>query len=308
MIHLPAKHRILIVDDEPDVSAVTRLSLRGASFRGRPVEFAEAATGKAAVEDMRARPDTAVILLDVVMETSSAGLDACRAIREELSNSFVRILLRTGQPGVAPEKKTIDEYDIDGYLPKAELTTNRLYAAVRTSLKAFEELVELARHRHVLSFLHDSVSALRSFESLEATLQRILTTAVALAPSPLAILDLQTFEEQGKPRRYLLHLATEPDSARAQEAVAAVTARVAAEPSAPALRSAGAFRDGFLAPLVLHRELGHGWIYLEGIQPDALQRQALVLLASHAANALYSAVAQGILGKREGAFYDSLIV
>ncbi|MBI4640021.1 MAG: response regulator, partial [Candidatus Tectomicrobia bacterium] len=167
MITMPDKHRILIVDDEPDVAAVTRLSLRDLNYRGRSVEFATASTGREAVEAMRARPDTSVILLDVVMETATAGLDACRAIREELGNRFVRILLRTGQPGVAPERKTIDEYDIDDYLPKAELTTNRLYVSIRTALKAFEELVELERHRQTLTLIHDSVASLRSFEPLE---------------------------------------------------------------------------------------------------------------------------------------------
>ncbi len=121
----PQKHRILIVDDEPDVHQITKLSLRGLR-RGRPIEFLSASSGEEAVRMMQAHPDVAVILLDVVMETNSAGLDACRAIRETLGNPFVRILLRTGFPGEAPERQTIDEFDIDAYLPKAELTSSRL--------------------------------------------------------------------------------------------------------------------------------------------------------------------------------------
>ena len=137
------KHRILIVDDEEDVHAITRLSLRGLRYRGRRLEFLTATTGRSAVEIMRRHPGIAVILLDVVMENDHAGLDACRAIRDELDNAFVRILLRTGQAGVAPEKKVIEEYDIDGYLAKGELTSMRLYTAVRTSLKAYGELMDL---------------------------------------------------------------------------------------------------------------------------------------------------------------------
>jgi hypothetical protein len=71
-----------------------------------------------------------VILLDVVMETDTAGLDLCAAIRGELGNPLVRILLRTGQPGIAPEQHTIDTYDIDGYLAKTETSSARLYTAV----------------------------------------------------------------------------------------------------------------------------------------------------------------------------------
>lgn len=306
MMTLPMRHRILIADDEPDVAAVTRLSLRGLNYGGRPVEFATASTGQEAIEQMRARPDTAILLLDVVMENATAGLDACRAIREELGNRFVRILLRTGQPGMAPERKTIEEYDIDGYLPKAELSTNRLYAAVRTALKAFEELVELERHRRVFAFLHESVISLRAFEPLEVTLQRILATTLAIVPSPLAVLDLVTFQDQATPRRCLLHLAPSKDPVGAKEAAAAVAARVAAEPTAAALRAAGPFAGGFLVPLILHRELGYGWIYLEGVAPDDLTAQALQVLAAHASNALYSSVAQAILAAREGSFFDSL--
>src|SRR5262249_27222804 len=133
--------RLLIADDEPDMHAVTKLSLKGLRRGGKRVEFLSATSGREAVEILRRDPDVAVMLVDVVMETDSAGLDACRAIRGELGNRFVRILLRTGQPGVAPERQTIDEYDIDGYLPKAELSSGRLYTAVRTALKAHGELM-----------------------------------------------------------------------------------------------------------------------------------------------------------------------
>ena len=126
---LPTRHKILVVDDEPDVFALTKLSLKGLEYKGRKVELLDAATGRDAVNAMQRNPEIALILLDVVMKTNSAGLDACRRIREELGNSFVRIILRTGQPGEAPERQTIEQFDIDGYLPKAELTSDRLYSA-----------------------------------------------------------------------------------------------------------------------------------------------------------------------------------
>jgi CheY-like chemotaxis protein len=144
------KFQVLIADDEPDVYTITQLALKGLQYRNKPVVLRATATGKETVQALKSDPSIAVILLDVVMETDSAGLDACRAIRSELGNRFVRILLRTGQPGHAPERKTIDEYDIDGYLPKAELTSTRLYSAVRTALKAWAELVEFSDIEGVL--------------------------------------------------------------------------------------------------------------------------------------------------------------
>ncbi|MDQ2825369.1 MAG: response regulator [Actinomycetota bacterium] len=286
--------RVLVVDDEPDVAAVTRLSLRGMRHSGRPVELSVATTGAAAVEAMRADPAIAVILLDVVMETDTAGLDACRAIRDELGNRYVRILLRTGQPGVAPERATIDDYDIDGYLPKTELTTNRLYAAVRTALKAYEELIDLDRYRQVLLLLNETAVSLHPYEPFDVMLQRILGAAVALVPTPLAVVGLHVRPPGGaEPRNWLLHLSTSTDDDANSGPSAAVAAeRVEAYLAEQDEPEAGSAAGGYLAPFSLHHGLGEGWLYVDGVVADSLARAAMPLLAAHAANALYSAVVQ----------------
>ena len=280
--------KVLVVDDEPDVAAVTRLSLKGMRHGGRPVELVVASTGAGAVAAMRAQPDIAVILLDVVMETDTAGLDACRAIRDDLGNRFVRILLRTGQAGIAPERATIDDYDIDGYLPKTELSTNRLYVAVRTALKAYEELLDLDRYRRALAILNDAAVSLHPYEPLEVMLQHILGAAVALVPTTLAVVGLRVTRPGAARREWLLHLSTSGDDGgpRATEVAAAATAATAAEPDP------GPFAGGYLAPFALHHGLGDGWLYVDDVEPDPLARLTLPLLAQHAANALYSAAIQ----------------
>jgi len=297
------KNHILVVDDEPDIHKLTKMSLKSLKYQGRKTKFSFASSGKEAVEIMRSNPDIAVILLDVVMETDLAGLEACRTIREELGNHFVRILLRTGQPGSAPEKQTIDEYDIDGYLPKTELSTNRLYSSVRTALKAWQELIELERHRELLTALHEGTISLRSFEPLETTLERLLETTVAICPTSLAVLQLDTFEEEGNPRQVFLHLST-----GTAEAAKEVATRIARSPALQSQREAGPIEGGYLVPLVLHRELGYGWIFLEDAKPDEFAANALPLLAAHAANALYSTVAQTMLQDRENPIYDTMII
>ncbi|MCG8460826.1 MAG: response regulator, partial [Holophagales bacterium] len=188
MLKATKKHRILLVDDDEDVHLVTRMSLKGLRFRERRLEFLSAMSGREAIEAMRTEPNIAVVLLDVVMETDHAGLEACRTIRDELENPFVRILLRTGQPGAAPEKQVIQEYDIDGYLPKAELTTVRLFTAVRTALKTYYEIVELERYRRNLAAIHDCVVSLHAYEPIETTLERLLATVSEICPVPLAVL------------------------------------------------------------------------------------------------------------------------
>lgn len=284
--------RVLVVDDEPDVAAVTRLSLRGMRHGGRPVELVVSTTGAGAVAAMRADPGIAVILLDVVMETDTAGLDACRAIREELGNRYVRILLRTGQPGAAPERATIDDYDIDGYLPKAELTTNRLYAAVRTALKAFEELVDLDRHKRALMLLNETAASLHPYEPLRLMLERILGAMSALVPTPLAVVGVELLREGAEPLRTVVHLSnsSDGDDPKAPAAAAAAAAeKVQAYLDGQDEPEAGSAAEGYVVPFTLHEGLGSGWLFAAGVVPDALARSTLPLLAAHAANAVYSA-------------------
>ncbi|MBC7818608.1 MAG: response regulator [Planctomycetaceae bacterium] len=303
MIHLPDKHRILVVDDEPDVFTLTRLSLRQVQYRGRGVELVSAMSGAACVESLREHPETSVILLDVVMESEHAGLEACRTIREQLNNKLVRILLRTGQPGTAPEKQAIDEYDIDGYLLKTELTTTRLYAAVRTAIKAHEELVELERHRTLLRYVLDCATEVHSFDGIELALRKTLAAAADLTESTLAVLSLETFASHGDPLRFLLHSsANSSDEATAQTIAHRVQTDSVAQSAVQTIRWA----DGLLIPLHLHRELGHGWIYLQGGRVDHIVEQVLPVLAAHAANALYAVVAQRLLEDREDPLYSSI--
>jgi CheY-like chemotaxis protein len=304
---LPDAFRILVVDDEPDVLAVTRLSLKGLKHGGRPVELVGAATGKQAIDILRGASDIAVVLLDVVMETDTAGLDACRAIREQIGNRTVRILLRTGQPGQAPEKQTIDAYDLDGYLPKAELTSTRLYSSVRAALKAWEELVQLERYRRYLSLIHERTMALRSYDPLPAQLTKMLEAALEICPARLAVLNLETFEREGNPQRHLLHLSAGIEASEAKAAAEDVRSRISRDPQA---RSSGEPRDydgGVLVPLAAHRDLGRGWMYLAGAAADELARTSLAVLAGHAANALYSTVVERMLAGSEDRV-DSLAI
>jgi len=147
-------YRILIVDDEPDVHTLTRMSLKKMRFNDQDLELVFHDNGKDAIKELDEHPETAVILMDVVMESDTAGLDAVKAIREDLGNEMVRVFLRTGQPGAALEKKVIETYDIDGYLSKAELTQTRLFSAVRTGLKSYSELLLLQEYRDNLTYLN----------------------------------------------------------------------------------------------------------------------------------------------------------
>jgi DNA-binding MarR family transcriptional regulator/CheY-like chemotaxis protein len=135
-----ANWKILIVDDEVDVHQITQLALRDVVFEQKPLTFISAYTAEAAKQLVQAHPDIAIIFLDVVMETEDAGLQLINYIREELENPIVRIILRTGQPGRAPEQVVALNYGIDDYKTKTELTAQKLLITVITALRAFSTL------------------------------------------------------------------------------------------------------------------------------------------------------------------------
>lgn len=131
---------ILVVDDDPDVHKLTHFILRDLLFEGRTVAFLDAYSATEAFTLIEQNPDTAVILLDVVMETDHAGLELVQRIRELLNNRMVRIIIRTGQAGQAPELQVITEYDINDYREKTELTSRKLISTVISALRGFRDL------------------------------------------------------------------------------------------------------------------------------------------------------------------------
>ena len=143
--------KLRVVDDEPDVCALTRLCLKDFRFAGRGLEILQANSAYEAKTLLARHPDIAVALIDIVMETDDAGLLLVQHIRQTLNNPMIRLVIRTGQPGIAPERFVIDHYDIDDYKDKTELTATRLYTTVRTAVKSYGDLRVIDLNRAGLS-------------------------------------------------------------------------------------------------------------------------------------------------------------
>jgi signal transduction histidine kinase len=137
--------KVLIVDDEEDIHSVTQLALRNFTYQGRGIEFFNAYSAAEAKTIIEEHPDIALILLDVVMETNQAGLDLARYIRESVGNRHTRIILRTGQPGHAPEREVILSYEIDDYKTKTELTSFKLFTVALASLRAYQTIKDIEK-------------------------------------------------------------------------------------------------------------------------------------------------------------------
>ena len=172
--------KVLIVDDEPEVHAATKLVLDDFSFEGGGLEFISAHSGKEAISLMEIHEDIAVVLLDVVMETQHAGLECARHIREVLKNHLVRIILRTGQPGQAPERKVIVEYDINDYKQKTDLTAQRLFTALYTAIRSYRDMQAIERNRIGLRYIIEASGDLFRQQSIKKLAQGVLTQISAL--------------------------------------------------------------------------------------------------------------------------------
>lgn len=172
--------RVLVVDDDAEVHVATRLALCDISYLGRPLEFINVYSGGEARRLLSELDDIAIILLDVVMETDDAGLRLVQHIRDELGWNETRIVLRTGQPGMAPERDVILRYDINDYKAKSELTDSRLFTTVVAALRSYRHLRSLEESRNGLRKVIDAAASLHQGRSMELFANGVLLQLAAI--------------------------------------------------------------------------------------------------------------------------------
>jgi len=173
--------RVLIVDDDADVHSTTTFALGSLVIHGRPLAFLHAHSAAEAMDTLAREPDIAVILLDVVMEQADAGLHLVRHVRDTLGRHDVRIILRTGQPGYAPEMDAIRGYDINDYRTKSELTRTKLYTSVAAAIRAYEQIHALEDSRTGLAEVVRANTELMALHSVGEMALGILSEVAVLA-------------------------------------------------------------------------------------------------------------------------------
>lgn len=171
---------VLVVDDEEDMHAVTKLVLGPVKFEQRGLTLLHAYSAADAKELLAKHPDIALILLDVVMETEDAGLRLVEHVRKELRNDAVRIILRTGQPGMAPERRVIVEYDINDYKSKIELSAQKLFTTTLAALRAYAHIRAVEMSREGLQKIISGAGSLFRLRSINMFSTGVLTQISAL--------------------------------------------------------------------------------------------------------------------------------
>lgn len=193
----PPPWRVLIVDDEPLVHAMTRLALSEERFEGRGIEFVSSESAKAAANILAADTSFAVAFIDVIMESDNAGLWLVSHIRNELCNSLLRIVLRTGQPGLMPESIAMSKYDINAYLNKADTDSPRLRSTLLMALHSYREIANLLESNKKLAELVsiDPLTGLHTPRELHTTLKRAIGGAQRRGETlAVVFLDIDNFK------------------------------------------------------------------------------------------------------------------
>ncbi len=172
--------KLLLIDDEPEVHEVTRLVLSGFRFEGKPLQFLSAYDVAEAKRLLQLHENIAVTLLDVVMETETSGLELVKYIREDLNNHQIRIVLRTGQPGQAPEHEVIKNYDINDYKEKTELTSQKMATAMFGALRAYRDIMTIEANKRGLERVLEASSNIFSHEKSTEFASAVLSQLTAL--------------------------------------------------------------------------------------------------------------------------------
>ncbi len=171
---------VLIVDDDHEIHSVTKLALSDLTVFERRLKFHHCYSGKEAREFMANNADISVILLDVVMESDEAGLQVAKAIRDELHRDEVRIILRTGQPGYAPEESVIKEYDINDYKTKTELTRSKLATAIIAAIRSYQQIKTINQSRRGLEKIITSAANILEHHSIMEFAEGVVTQISSL--------------------------------------------------------------------------------------------------------------------------------
>ncbi len=176
---------VLVLDDDPDVHVATRLALQDCNILGRRLKLYSAYSGEEAkVLLLDGGVSFACILLDVVMESEDAGLKLVDYIRNVVGDNAVRIVLRTGQPGYAPEMDVVSQYDINDYRSKSELTRKRLITTLTSAIRAYDRIRTIEENQQRLTRVVDSAPSLFRNRETHAFAGEVLRHLCALLDSP----------------------------------------------------------------------------------------------------------------------------
>ena len=124
--------RILLVDDDPDFLAMTREILEANGYRTISARSAREAVDLLDAE----KPD--LVITDMLMETTLAGLEVARKVKDDPALEGIPVLALSGMKGerglkFSPSEEELEMAGVDRYFEKP-IEPDRLLAQVRELL------------------------------------------------------------------------------------------------------------------------------------------------------------------------------
>lgn len=145
-----------MIDDDQSVHDVTNLVLANIDVLGRKILIHSVYSAAQAKTLLESDIPFAMAFVDVVMESNDAGLQLVTWIREQLKNKSIRIILRTGQAGLAPEEQVIRQYDINDYKTKTELTATKMITTVYAAIRGYRDIQTILKSQNAFERLISS--------------------------------------------------------------------------------------------------------------------------------------------------------
>lgn len=176
----PNSYKVVIADDEEEIHKMTKLVLKGFEQEGTRLQFYDTYSARETIEFLSLNTDVAIVLLDIVMEDDKAGFEVIRHLRETLRNNVTRVIVRTGQPGKAPEERVVVEYEVDDYKTKTELTVQKLYSMMVLCLRAHKNIKAMNRHRESLCKVINATQSLYKYHSFTEFLSGMLEQVIEM--------------------------------------------------------------------------------------------------------------------------------
>ncbi len=173
-------YKVVIADDEEEVHKMTKLVLRGFEMEGVKLQFFDTYSGRETIDFLEKNKNVAIVLLDIVMEEDDSGLQVIRYLRETLKNNLTRVVVRTGQPGKAPEEKIVVEYEVDDYKSKTELTVQKLYSTMHLCLRAHRNIRELSHSKDNLFRVINASQEMFKYHSFSDFMSGMLQQIISL--------------------------------------------------------------------------------------------------------------------------------
>lgn len=195
--------KVIIADDEQSVHEITQMVAKKIVLDGKSIQFLNAYSAQEAKQLLVEEEDIALILLDVVMEEDHSGLDLVKWIREELNNHQIRIVLRTGHPGTAPENEIIYRYEINDYKEKTELNFTKLNTTIIAALRNYRDLKKLEVLNQQMALANEEIAyasmgkthfLTRLSHELRTPLNGLMVTAELLKTTPLSLEQMEYAE------------------------------------------------------------------------------------------------------------------